>query len=125
MTPAPVIDSLSSIDLCQSAVGYDRAVVLAEKWHSHQSTKILLLLFLLSLPLVNPWVRGDGVGYFAYIRSLLVEHKLDFTNDWRAANESFTMRRVRADGIIDPRQYTRPGHLDNHFAVGPSMLWAP
>jgi len=27
---------------------------------------ILALLFLLSLPLVNPWVRGDGVGYYAY-----------------------------------------------------------
>src|SRR6266568_854928 len=85
----------------------------------------LLLLFLLSLPLVNPWVRGDGVGYYAYIRSLLVEHRLDFQNDWRAGNESFTMGRVRADGTIDPRQYTRTGHLDNHFAVGPSMLWAP
>ena len=85
----------------------------------------LLLLFLVTLPLVNPWVRGDGVGYYAYIRSLLVEHKLDFENDWRAANLSFTMGRVRADGTIDPRQYTGTGHLDNHFTVGPSILWAP
>ena len=57
--------------------------------------------------------------------SLLVEHKLDFTNDWRAANESFTMGRVHADGEIDSTQYTPTGHLDNHFAVGPSILWAP
>ena len=91
----------------------------------HRYTQILLLLFFLTLPLVNPWVRGDGVGYYAYIRSLLVEHKLDFANDWRAANESFTMGRVRPDGTIDPLQYTRTGHLDNHFTVGPSMLWAP
>ncbi len=60
--------------------------------------RFLLLLFFLTLPLVNPWVRGDGVGYYAYVRSLLVEHKLDFANDWRAANESFTMGRVRPDG---------------------------
>ncbi len=91
----------------------------------HQSTRTLLLLFLLSLPLVNPWVRGDGVGYYAYVRSLLVEHKLNFENDWRAANLSFTMGRVHPDGKIDPLQYTRTGHLDNHFAVGPSILWAP
>ncbi len=84
-----------------------------------------MLLFLLSLPLVNPWVRGDGVGYYAYIRSLLVEHKLDFANDWRAGNLSFTMGRVRADGTINPLQYTRTGHLDNHFTVGPSILWTP
>ena len=70
-------------------------------------------------------MRGDGVGYYAYIRSLLIEHKLDFANDWRAANESFSMGRVRPDGSINPLDYTRTGHLDNHFAVGPSILWAP
>ena len=91
----------------------------------HRYSQILLLLFVLTLPLVNPWVRGDGVGYYAYIRSLLVEHNLNFANDWRAANESFSMGRVRPDGTIYPRQYTATGHLDNHFAVGPSMLWAP
>jgi hypothetical protein len=84
-----------------------------------------VLLFFLTLPLVNPWVRGDGVGYYAYVRSLLVEHQLDFANDWRSANESFSMGRVRPDGSIDPLQYTRTGHLENHFAVGPSLLWAP
>src|SRR5579863_5296472 len=90
-----------------------------------RNTKILLLLFFLTLPLVNPWVRGDGVGYYAYLRSLLIEHRLDFANDWRAANESFTLGRVEPDGSINPLQYTRTGHLDNHFTVGPSLLWAP
>ena len=86
---------------------------------------VLLVLFFLTLPLVNPWVRGDGVGYYAYIRSLLIEHKLNFENDWRAGNESFTMGRIRSDGKVDPLQYTATGHLDDHFTVGPSMLWAP
>ncbi len=90
-----------------------------------QSGKILTALLFLTLPLVNPWVRGDGVGYYAYVRSLLVEHKLDFQNDWRAANQSFTMGRILDDGEIAQTQYTPTGHLDNHFAVGPSMLWAP
>ena len=87
--------------------------------------KILIVLFLLSLPLVNPWVRGDGVGYYAYIRAMLVQQKLDFQNDWRAANQSFAMGRVREDGEISPTQFTKTGHLENHFAVGPSILWAP
>lgn len=91
----------------------------------HRNTWILLVLFLVSLPFVNPWVRGDGVGYYAYLRSLLVEHGLHFENDWRAANQSFTMGRVGRDGKINPTQYTRTGHLDNHFTVGPAMLWAP
>src|SRR5712664_2918656 len=32
----------------------------------------LLLLFLLSLALLNPWVRGDGVGYYAFARAPLL-----------------------------------------------------
>jgi hypothetical protein len=94
-------------------------------WRRDRHVQILLLVFFLTLPLVNPWVRGDGVGYYAYIRSLLVEHRFDFANDWRSANESFVMGRVRPDGSINPQQYTATGHLDNHFSVGPSMLWTP
>jgi hypothetical protein len=102
-----------------------RRFSLARKIPSYKSTRILAVLFVITLPLVNPWVRGDGVGYYAYIRSLLVEHRLDFQNDWRAGNLSFTMGRVHANGSIDRLQYTRTGSLDNHFAVGPAMLWAP
>ena len=87
--------------------------------------RILLLLFLLTLPFVNPWVRGDGVGYYAYIRALLIEHDLRFENDWRSANPTFVMGRVDEQGRIRADKYTSTGHLENHFAVGPAILWAP
>lgn len=87
--------------------------------------KILVLVFVLSLPLVNPWVRGDGVGYYAYARALIVNHNLQFEQDWRHANPSFRDSRVDADGRIRSEQYTSTGHLDNHFAIGPAMLWIP
>jgi hypothetical protein len=86
---------------------------------------ILLLLFVVTLPFSNPWVRGDGVGYYAFARSMLIEHRLDFTTDWLKANDSFRMDRVDAAGRILPDQYTSTGHLDNHFAVGPAILWLP
>jgi len=41
---------------------------------SRRYTRILLILFLCTLPLVNPIVHGDGVGYYAYIRAPLIEH---------------------------------------------------
>jgi len=125
MTPVPAITDLTSIENRPPPMGSDCRRALAAKQLDRKSTLTLLLVFLLSLPLLNPWVRGDGVGYYAYIRSLLVEHKLDFQNDWRAGNLSFTMGRVHADGTIDPLQYTHTGHLNNHFSVGPSILWAP
>ena len=65
------------------------------------------------------------MGYYAYIRSMLVEHRLDFTKDWLAGNDTFTMGRMNADGTLNPMQYTRTGQIDNHWAVGASMLWAP
>ncbi len=87
--------------------------------------RLLLFLFLLSLVLLNPWVRGDGVGYYAFARAPLIEHSLNFEHDYIAANTGF--REARLDERGQPRQIfrTHTGHLDNHFTVGPAMLWAP
>ncbi len=92
---------------------------------SRKSERLLLLFFLFSLPFLNPWVRGDGVGYYAFARAPLIQHNLDFTEDYRHANESF--RGPRLDENNQPRSlFRRPtGHLENHFTVGPAILWTP
>jgi len=92
---------------------------------TRKSERLLLLLFLFSLPFVNPWVRGDGVGYYAFARAPLIQHNLDFTEDYRHANESF--RGPRLDENNQPKAFyrTRTGHLENHFTVGPAILWTP
>jgi hypothetical protein len=87
--------------------------------------KLLLFLFLLTLPLANPWVRGDGVGYYAYLRSALIDHDLQFENDYLQANESFVNSKVDAQGKLLPQFYTKTGYVANHFSVGPAILWAP
>jgi Dolichyl-phosphate-mannose-protein mannosyltransferase len=87
--------------------------------------KALITLFVFTLPLVNPWVRGDGVGYYAYARAMLIEHSLDFRDDWKSANTSFAMSRLDANGNILPQDFTTTGHVENHFTVGPAILWAP
>ena len=92
---------------------------------SRKSERLLLLFFLFSLPFLNPWVRGDGVGYYAFARAPLIQHNLDFTEDYRHANESF--RGPRLDENNQPRSLFRTptGHLENHFTVGPAILWTP
>lgn len=87
--------------------------------------RLLLILFLLSLPLLNPWVRGDGVGYYAFVRAPLINHNLDFTQDYQEANASFREGRLDENGQPRPEFRTRTGHLDNHFTVGPGILWSP
>ena len=86
--------------------------------------KILVLVFFLSLPLINPWVRGDGVGYYAFARAFLIQHDLNFTQDWLRANPSFRMGRTDAEGNILSTEYTPTGHVDNHFSIGPAILWS-
>src|ERR1700741_5001740 len=71
--------------------------------------RALLFLFLLSLPLVNPWIRGDGVGYYAYARAPLIEHSLDFTHDYQGANESFRETRFDDQGHVRPEYITGTG----------------
>ncbi len=92
---------------------------------SRKSERLLLLLFLFSLPFLNPWVRGDGVGYYAFARAPLIQHNLDFTEDYRNANESFRERHL--DEYAQPKSdfRTPTGHLENHFTVGPAILWTP
>jgi hypothetical protein len=85
----------------------------------------LTILFLASLPLVNPYVHGDGVGYYAYAQSLVIDHDLNFEDDWRAATPGFLQDRVDATGKLLPEERTVTGHLRNHFSVGPAILWAP
>jgi hypothetical protein len=95
------------------------------RWKSFSYTMALFILLLITLPVVNPWVHGDGVGYYAYVHSLLIDHNLQFENEWRAANSSFVLGRVGPNGEILESQYTVTHHLDNHFTVGPAILWAP
>jgi hypothetical protein len=85
----------------------------------------LLVIFVLTLPLLNPWVRGDGVGYYAYARAPLIEHNLDFAHDYQFANKTFRAARCDESGNPKSEYRTSTGHLDNHFTVGPAMLWSP
>ena len=51
-----------------------------------------------AVAVLNPWVRGDGVGYYALVRAPLIEQRLDFTQDYQYANSSFRDRRLDASG---------------------------
>jgi len=92
---------------------------------ARQLERLLLLLFFLSLVLLNPWVRGDGVGYYAFARAPLIEHSFDFQRDYQEANASFREARLDENGQPKSVFRTITGHLDNHFTVGPAILWAP
>jgi hypothetical protein len=95
-------------------------------WRSlSRSEKTLLLLFLLSLPFVHPQIRSDGIGYYAYARSLIVDHNLCFSSDWKTQDETPFRITGFQNGQAVRSFSTSTGHIPNLYAVGPAILWSP
>lgn len=107
--------------------------------------KLLIVVFILSLPFVRARVTFDGIGYYAYLRSLLIDHNLQFAGDWHDQPEpDFRTCRACSNQVrmywnnpanqlliifLDDHFYANPitktGHLPNFYTVGPAMLWSP
>lgn len=65
------------------------------------------------------------MGYYAYARAPLIQHNLQFDEDWRHANQNFSQARTLSNGQLRPDEYTETGHVGNLFSIGPAMLWTP
>src|SRR5919108_1212656 len=61
-------------------------------------------------------MSGDGVMYYVYVRSLLKDGDVDFTNEY--AHYGLLERE-------DLRVPTRTGHRRSVFSIGPALLWTP
>jgi len=85
----------------------------------------LITLFILTLPFVTPYLRGDGIGYYAYIASLVIDHDLYFENEYRHADPWHYRNLFDLQGRLKPHLYTCTGLVANLCSVGPSLLWAP
>ena len=91
-------------------------------WKLTKYEAILAVCFLLTLPLLRPWIHGDGRGYYAYGRALLLQHNLDFELDWEKGYEASP--HFHDPGFRD--NYVTPnGHINNHWTIGPAILWSP
>jgi hypothetical protein len=80
---------------------------------------VLWALMLATVPAINAHVRSDGNAYYAYVRSLVIDHDLHFDNEYARAEPIFAQN-------MDGEFYTLPtGYRRNHMAVGASVLWSP
>jgi hypothetical protein len=83
------------------------------------------MAFLLSLVLVNPYVRGDGNGYYAWLVSPAIDGDFDFENQYRHADPVFRSLMFDVDGGARDTMKAPTGHLANQWSVGPAVLWSP
>ena len=86
---------------------------------------LLLVLFFMTLPFVNPYIRGDGNGYYAYVRSAVIDGDLSFENEFRRGDPAFRRTVFDDGGRVLPGSSLVDGYVKNQWAVGPSLLWAP
>jgi hypothetical protein len=87
---------------------------------------VLAAALLATLPLVNPYLRGEGNGTYAYVRSLVLDGDLRFGNEYRRGDPGFVSQSFRkADGQPWPPMVMPGGYLRNQWSVGPSLLWLP
>ncbi len=82
-------------------------------------------LFVLTLPLVNPYIRGDGNGYYAYDHSVVIDHDLDFENEFRHGDPLFRTLYFEEDGRLKASMRSATGLVVDQWSVGPSLLWLP
>ncbi len=78
---------------------------------------ITLLIFALRLTKSranDQLVASDGIGYYSYLRSLAIDHDLDFSDEYR----HFSLPRQNW-------QLTPTGRVANKYAVGSALLWLP
>jgi hypothetical protein len=93
-------------------------------WRSRSNyEKALFFVFLLSLPFLHPEVNGDGIGYYAYLRSPLIDGNFSFTSDFQHPEEELE-KIFLVDHFVD-NPVTKTGHLPNFYTVGPAILWSP
>ena len=85
----------------------------------------LTIAFLLSLVLVNPYVRSDGNGYYAWLVSPIIDGDFDFENQYRHADPFFQLLMFEENRQPRPDMLTRTGRLGNQWSVGPAILWLP
>ena len=87
--------------------------------HLSSGMRPLILLFLLFTPVaLTPWIHGnDGPGYYAYVRSAIIDGDLDFANEHEHFSQDRTLRSIRQDPTT--------GRYFSQYAFGTALLWTP
>jgi len=95
----------------------------APRWAGRRA---LVLLFLLTLPLVTPKVRGaDEIEYFSYLRSLVFDHDVEFGNEYDRFYAADPRGLAGFKATFLDRRETETGRHINFAPLGCALLWSP
>lgn len=69
-------------------------------------------------------IVGDGIYYYVYLRSIVIDRDVDFTNDYTLYQQFNNEDPEKKRQMLELRK-TPSGKPSNYFSVGPAVLWAP
>lgn len=70
-------------------------------------------------------IYNDGIGYYSYLRSAAIDNDLNFTNEWRFYNESYSKFSSVPRGANYHEEKTPKGYIHNAYLIGSSLMWSP
>ena len=95
----------------------------APRWSGRRG---LVLLFVLTLPLVTPKIRGaDEIEYFSYLRSLVFDRDLEFGNEYERFYAADPQGLAGFKATFLERLETDTGRHINFAPLGSALLWSP
>lgn len=97
---------------------YNLATKFLSSYSSFLILSVIFLYFLrwgYSFPVK---VDGDGIGYYSYLRSVVMDGDLRFGNEFERL-ESWKY------GLPLPTEKTSTGYVPNPYSIGPAILWSP
>lgn len=81
---------------------------------------VCVVVFLVAIPLPrvdNALLGNDGVQYYHYTRSLVIDGDLDFSNEYQHFHD--------VNGLAAAPPVTAAGRPPNHHSIGVGLLWIP
>lgn len=84
------------------------------------------IIHLLALATIfKPWVHGiDGAGYYAWVRSAVIDRDLDTYNEFQHY-EGAQDEELQSTAWRNFFRRTETGLWSNHYPVGSAVLWSP
>ncbi len=97
-------------------------------WGTPRNKGLLVLgviYFLALVTIFKPWVHGiDGAGYYAWLRSVVIDRDLDTYNEFRHYEEAQD-EELQSTVWRNFFRRTETGLWSNHYPVGSAVLWSP
>lgn len=86
---------------------------------------LLTFVFLCHFTIVGQAVYGDGIHYYAYTRSLVKDHDINFLNERQHHYNHQNNNALFYDSYEDIRGKTKTGLTPNKYPIGAPLLWLP